>query len=357
MSWFNTSRGDGTGAAGTPDAIAKDANTHGILWVNAAGNYAQQHWSGTFKNNGSGDNLFATGDIGNTFTLPLGDHACAYLKWDNWPASAQDYDLFLVQTSNGTIISRSTNPQTGTQAPVESACMTNPNTGTPTTAKTTFDVVIYKYSATKAPRFDLFLTSPDAYPTLQYQVAAGSVTEPASSPSALAVGAACWSGTTIEPYSSRGPTISGVVKPDLTGPDQVSTYTYGNFAGCNPPLTATGFAGTSASAPHVAGAAALVLSANPTWTAAQVESYLQSSALDLGATGKDNVWGSGLLFLPSPPGPPTGASATAGNAAARVTWTAPAKNGGFPITAYTVTSSPGSQTCTTRGASAASSLD
>jgi hypothetical protein len=38
-------------------------------------------------------------------------------------------------------------------------------------------------------------------------------------------------------------------------------------------------------------------------------------------------------------------SAVAGNAQATVSWTAPASNGGSDITAYTVTSSPGSYTC------------
>jgi hypothetical protein len=128
VSWFNDGRGDGTSPAGMPDATVKDANTHGILWVNSAGDYAQQHWSGTFQNNGSGDNLFATGDIGNDFTVPLGDHVCAYLKWDNWPASSQDYDLFLVQKSSGAIFGQSTNTQNGSQAPIESACMINTNT-------------------------------------------------------------------------------------------------------------------------------------------------------------------------------------------------------------------------------------
>ena len=48
VSWFNTSRGDGTGAADTPEGIVATARAAGILWVNAAGNRAQQHWSGTF---------------------------------------------------------------------------------------------------------------------------------------------------------------------------------------------------------------------------------------------------------------------------------------------------------------------
>jgi alpha-tubulin suppressor-like RCC1 family protein/serine protease inhibitor ecotin len=50
------------------------------------------------------------------------------------------------------------------------------------------------------------------------------------------------------------------------------------------------------------------------------------------------------------PGKPTGATATPGNGSAVVSWTAPVDNGGSAITGYTVTSTPGSYTCTTIGA-------
>src|SRR5262249_35650380 len=47
VGWFGTSRGDGTGGAGTPDAIVLDAKAHGVLWVNAAGNSAAgDAWTG-----------------------------------------------------------------------------------------------------------------------------------------------------------------------------------------------------------------------------------------------------------------------------------------------------------------------
>ena len=46
------------------------------------------------------------------------------------------------------------------------------------------------------------------------------------------------------------------------------------------------------------------------------------------------------------PGAPTGATATAGNARATVSWTAPASDGGSPLTGYTVTAAPGGATCT-----------
>ena len=52
----------------------------------------------------------------------------------------------------------------------------------------------------------------------------------------------------------------------------------------------------------------------------------------------------------APPAAPTGVSATPGNGQALVSWTAPADDGGSPITGYTVTSSPDFKTCTTSGA-------
>ena len=224
IGWFNTSRGDGTGGPGTPDAIVADAAANGILWVNSAGNYATQHWSGNFISDGTPThpwNVFntGTGDIGNEFWLATGQSTCAHLKWDSWPTTAQDYDLYVVRYSDSTIVDGSENTQSGSQPPVEDACYTN------TGLSQWFFIAIRRWSATLAPRFDLFLTNAD----LNYQVAAGSVTEPASAPSAFAVGAVCWQGTTIEPFSSRGPTIDNRFKPDISGPDYVSSYTYGAF--------------------------------------------------------------------------------------------------------------------------------
>jgi hypothetical protein len=348
VSWFNSSRGDGTGAAGSPDATVADATANGILWVNSAGNYAKQHWTGRFVDNGHKQNVFATvggvKDIGDSFWLDDGQSTCVSLKWDNWPRTAQDYDLYIVQESSDEVVASSEDTQTGTQPPVEITCYENP-----TGVGQWFFVGIMKYKATTTPRFDLFLANIHFVRNsdLKYASADGSVAEPASAPAAFAVGAMCWQDTTIEPYSSQGPTINGTVKPDITGPDQTSGSAYGSFTSCT---DMSGFAGTSAAAPHVAGAAALLKGANPSFTPAQIKTYLQTNALDLGAAGKDNVYGSGSLILPSPPFAPTAVTGIGYNTSALISWVAPANNGGKAITGYTVTPSPDGAPCTTTGA-------
>jgi serine protease len=75
------------------------------------------------------------------------------------------------------------------------------------------------------------------------------------------------------------------------------------------------YSGTSMATPHVSGVAALVWSYNPAWTNAQIRDALQQSAEDLGATGRDNSYGYGLVQAKAaldyltggePPPPPPG---------------------------------------------------
>ncbi|HET7856572.1 MAG TPA: S8 family serine peptidase [Gaiellaceae bacterium] len=289
-SWFNSSRGDSSGAADTPAGIVADARAAGILWVNAAGNRAQQHWSGTFSDpDGDGWHEFAPEDEGNTIVIPPGTRSCLALKWDGWPGTAVDYDLYLVRDSDRVPVASSTTAQTGTQPPTELLCYGNPVPGR------AYGIAIRGHEAAAAPRLDLFVYPS---PNLEYQVAEGSVTEPGSSAAALTVGAVCWQNDGLEPYSSRGPTIDGRVKPDLVAPDWVSSFSYGRFEGCG---AGSGFAGTSAATPHVAGAAALVKSENPSFGPNELQAFLETHAVDLGAPGRDSSFGAGRLALGPPP--------------------------------------------------------
>ena len=296
-SWFNTGRGDGAAAAGTPEGIVASARAAGILWVNAAGNRAQQHWSGSFVDaNANGWSEYAPGDEGNTVVVPAGSYACAALKWDDWPASAEDYDLYLTRSPGGAIVGRSNGTQSGLEPPTELACAIN----TATVAET-YAIGIKANRVTGKPvRFDLFVYPG---PNLEHQVAEGSITEPGTSSAALTVGAACWLDNRLETYSSQGPTIDARPKPDLVGPDSVSSFSFGPFAACG----VSGFAGTSAASPHVAAAAALVKQSNPGFGPDELQAYLQERALDLGPVGRDSEFGSGMLSLGGAPRIPLGA--------------------------------------------------
>lgn len=305
VAWFNTSRGDGTGAPGTPDAIVEAARDAGILWINAAGNHAQRHWSGAFDDSdGDGFHNFTATNNGNGFLLFTGQSVCLSLKWDDWPGSAQDYDLFLVRNSDVTVVAASTNVQAGAQAPREQLCYTNGG------AFDVFFASIRNHSATETPRFDLF-----AWVDLQYQTPEGSVVEPATSPNAWSVAALCWQDRSLEAYSSRGPTIDGRNGVDIAGYDAVSSGVYGGFFACG----VTGFSGTSAAAPHAAAAAALLSAANPGFGPDQLEIYLEAQAGDLGLPGADPSYGAGSLDLstaPSLPGANTGGADDVGETTA-----------------------------------------
>ena len=129
---------------------------------------------------------------------------------------------------------------------------------------------------------------------IEHHTSNGSIANPAESanPGLLAVGAAPWYDVhTVETYSSRGPTPDGRIKPDIVGADCGATALapldrYGK-----------GFCGTSQAAPHVAGMAALVRQRFPSYTPAEVASYLKTGADPRGDV-PNNTWGHGFAWLP-----------------------------------------------------------
>ena len=61
--------------------------------------------------------------------------------------------------------------------------------------------------------------------------------------------------------------------------------------------SSTGFFGTSAAAPHAAGAAALVKQRYPAYTPDQIQAFLEDRAFDLGTGEKNDIFGAGRMDL------------------------------------------------------------
>ena len=110
---------------------------------------------------------------------------------------------------------------------------------------------------------------------------------PADADSILSVGAVSQDGT-IAGFSSRGPTFDGRIKPEVCARG-VSTFcvrsnTEDNYR------TASG---TSFSAPLAAGAAAVIMSANPDWTNMQVRDAMMMTASQ--GNNPNNSYGYGII--------------------------------------------------------------
>ena len=291
-------------------------------YVTSVGNWADRHYAGRYLAGPDGSTLGlpAAGSVHrfqaiggvtdaldrgpqsfNEIVLSPGGTAHIVLFWnDPWGQSTNDYDLFLLNDANQIVDSSELRQGLPGAVPREDLLFTN--TGT----ERTFRIVIQnENNAAVARDLDLFVLR--AKPilvgetVLNFNSVAGSVLAQSDAPGGVIAVGAINQGDPglddIEPFSSRGPTANGVIKPDITAVDGVSITGSGDFA--------TPFSGTSAAAPHVAGIAALLLQAQPALRAvdggnasaerAILRTLLIDSAVDLGVAGVDNTFGSGRI--------------------------------------------------------------
>jgi subtilisin family serine protease len=90
------------------------------------------------------------------------------------------------------------------------------------------------------------------------------------------------------PYNDY-PYPPGLMKPDVAAPG-VSCKTLTLGGGYNP-----GTSGTSIAQPHVAGTVALMLSKQPSLTPRQIDSLIQTAAIDIEIAGRDSLSGAGRI--------------------------------------------------------------
>lgn len=339
LGWSWTGQGDGESVItnSTLNSV-KSAVDNGIVWANAAGNERKETWNGAWRDPGSTG--FHQPECGSEGVIPIvavGWTTLEFdLRWaDDWSSPKTDLDLYVYYLlgSSWVLYDYSTDDQSTGAYPRESVSTATIPGYYGMRAQHVSGVIPDNLEFHSWSGQDLYYAS---------CMIGGSIGEPAdsSSPGMLAVGASpFYSPTSIESYSSRGPTRDGRTKPDIVAVDRANSVSYGYG----------GFTGTSQASPHLAGMAALVLEQFPSYTPSQVKSYLTDNALGQG-TVPNNTWGYGLAFLPNNlPDPPTSVTATAGQGQATVAWTAPSSDGGSPITSYVVISTPGSVTTTVNG--------
>jgi hypothetical protein len=307
--------------------IAQAVNTvttNGALYFSAAGNNGNLDdgtssvWEGNFLNGGavtgSGSPItnYDTGSFHNFGTVAnqtnydiatnVYNPTTIVLFWsDPLGASTNDYDLFVLDPNGTNVLYWSTDPQTGTQNPYEHC-----------SADAGDRVVIVQYKGTT--RFLHLEAVTDEIGHLNISTA-GNIRGHCAATNAFAVGAVdatkaypnlFTTANTNENFSSDGPrrvfyntdgsaitpgnfTNTGGalrLKPDIIAAEDVSNSVPGFPT----------FTGTSASAAHAAGIAALLLSYDPALTAAQVRTVLTNSALDVDAPGFDRDSGAGIVM-------------------------------------------------------------
>jgi Subtilase family/Abnormal spindle-like microcephaly-assoc'd, ASPM-SPD-2-Hydin len=344
---------DGTNTVSANTAAALNNNANRIrAYVTANGNDADGHYYGSYVDSGvDGTTISGIAKSGhlhvfqsststtdilglgsqpfNVISMPMGGSVDIFLVWDD-PAghSSNNYDLFLVQQSNNTVVASSTDVQNGSQDPLESIRFTNSG------AAGLFHVVVQNVgnqAAVKNLNIISFQEECDAngplliatghHERLNFNTAGNSViaeSDAGGTPvSVISVGAICsasaaaanatkstdescldTSHSTAEFFSSEGPTLDGRVKPDIAAVDGVSITGAGSFE--NP------FFGTSAAAPHIAGEAALVMQAvaclsstdtfglDAATARAKLRNLIVSSADARSPSPPDNVFGAGL---------------------------------------------------------------
>lgn len=264
------------------------------------------------------NNFSTTGSAQGYDTLTSSPSSGVWLHWaDPNGAATDDYDLFILNSTGTTVKGYSASRQTGTQDPLEyvypsSTCSTSTPSGYCPAAGDR--IVIAKYSGNAVAmhvdteRATLSIGTSGA--TFGHNAGKNTFSMAAVYWGSAHRGVTAFTGGSSNPdeqFSSDGPRkvffnpdgtpitpglftfASGggttLIKPDAGAADGVSTATPG-FAP---------FFGTSAAAPHAAGIAALVKSANPALTNQQIYSILRNTALDNMEAGVDRDSGYGIL--------------------------------------------------------------
>jgi hypothetical protein len=238
-----------------------------LLCFASAGNIAERHWSGAFRDGGDGFHEWQPGQNRNIVKPWSNEQVSVELYWQ----PGADYDLF-VENEIGAEVARS---QSRTRENRTSAVVRFDPVG-----NQTYQVRV-RFARGKPGHFHFVALGAG----LDCSTAKGSICFPGDGSEVIAVGAVDQKGRRFA-YSSCGPN-SSQPKPDVVAPVPFPTI-----------WRSRPFGGTSAAAPQAAALAALWCSRYPGWEAERIRAAMQKSASRAGAGSPDFEIGYGQINLP-----------------------------------------------------------
>lgn len=321
--WFND------GVIGQAiNAVSRDGAFYALAFGNDSNNGWQDNWRGVTATVGGITGTFhdlGGGDVLQNFTLPAGGAMVLNFQWDAaWleggPINSNylvpnDLAVVVTDATGQTLIGATNTVNQNTNEALEFAVIVNGGTA-PANLAMSFQLVngpapnyLHWYNQVASGASNIFAqgqgsgaaTTGNSMALLGVAVAASSYQTPTIPEGFTSIGA-----PTPLAFNDQGNRLGTAIirnKPEITAPDDLNT-TFFPAA----PLAAVdtdndglpNFQGTSAAAPDLAAAVALVMQQAPWASARRILRHLQKTALDIAAPGYDYLTGAGLVQLTTP---------------------------------------------------------
>ena len=293
----------GIGGNGLIENSINNFYNNGGLYFSSVGNHDQKWISQDLNLDTDDYHQFEIGNSELNFTIPNGESLTIFFQWENQINNViDDIDIEVYEDFNlsaDVLVARGASNNCDIGLPYESITVTN-------NSNNFNDDYYFKITRTSgsSPNLNFRMIISRGWDYLddkQYLAANGTSFGHPLFQNVIAVGAVSLDNNSLRNYSSHGPfdlfdasmtPLPRIYKPDICATDRVSVTGAWNF-----PST---FSGTSASAPHAAAIAGLLMASQPNLSNTKIRNLLEDNAVEFGPysynnQGKSNETGHGRI--------------------------------------------------------------